>query len=99
MQSLKKWKKPVATSEDTYVPGNIINFEQKKREFAEQHIADQEESNDAPEVVTLICPCGCSNITAYRDSEWVSVECSMCGMPMLNQLLTFMRGKGDNDRA
>lgn len=80
--------------DETYVPGNIISFEQKRREYAErvaEELADDEYDENGA-ITTLGCSCGSIGLTVYNDGQYVMAECTECGMPMLSSLVMFLRG-------
>jgi hypothetical protein len=80
--------------DETYVPGNIISFEQKRRELAERRAEEESEKEyyeNAP-ITTLSCACGSVGLTVYTDGQYMMAECTECGMPMLTSLIMFLRG-------
>ncbi len=80
--------------DETYVPGNIISFEQKRREHAErvaEELADDAYDENAP-ITTLGCACGSVGVSVYTDGQYMMAECIECGMPMLTLLVMFLRG-------
>lgn len=82
----------MAKSEETYVPGNIINFEQRRKEYAERVTAEEVENAENALVDVLACSCGSTTMTMYTDHEYVMADCAQCGMPMLWPIIDFLRG-------
>lgn len=86
----------MAKSEETYVPGNIINFEQRRKEHAEREATAANEDDEGYGIDTpidaLSCTCGSTAVTMYTDYSHVMAECAECRTPMLWQIINFLRG-------
>ena len=85
----------MAKNEEVWVTGSVINFEQKRKERAEQEaerLADQEYDENGL-IRTLGCTCGSVGLVVYTDGEFMMAECVECGMPMLAQLFMFLQGE------
>jgi hypothetical protein len=77
--------------------GNVVSFEQKRREAIErqeEELVDYNLSGYAASPLTVLCcPCGCDALVAYSDGGSVFAQCIDCGNPMGWSLLTFMSGQ------